>query len=260
MPNIEIPLSPVLMFLLAFLRVLFFLSFLPIFGDLFTPLRVRILLAATAAFVFAPLLAPGVAVLPSTFGEFFALMASEALLGMALGFVGRVLFGAVQFAGGIMGEQIGFNMAGVMDPSQGTQVPIMAEILYIFALLLFFTSNSHHLFFGALARSFDQAPPGFLALTTDLAAFFSQKVSTMIWIAVQMSLPIIALIFAANVAMGMVAKAVPQLNVFLESFPIRIMAGLFLLAGTTGLLARHIAGMFSNSKADLLQVLSILAK
>jgi len=218
---LQIPIQPILVFLLVLIRVLFFFFFMPVFGEVFTPIRVRILLSATVAFVLTPLLSTSAAIsFPQSIGQFLFIMAPEALLGMAFGLVGSILFGTVQFAGQIMGEEIGFGMAAVVDPAQtGGQIPIVAEVLYITALILFFAVDAHHFFLRALAQSFEQAPPGALGYSQNVALFLSQKASRMFFLAVQMSLPIIVVIFLTNMAMGMVAKAVPQINVFLESFP-----------------------------------------
>jgi len=253
---LQIPIQPVLMFLLALIRVSFFFAFLPIFGDVFVPARVRILLSVAVAVVFTPLLAARLAAFPQTVPQFVSVMASEALLGMAFGLVGRVLFGAVQFAGEIMSEQIGFGTAGIVDPSQSVQIPLLAEVLYTLALTLFFLVNAHHVFLGALAQSFDKAPPGLLDFSKALSPFFVDRTAAMFVIAVRMSMPVIALIFAVNVAMGMVAKAVPQMNVFLESFPVRIAAGLFLLSVSSALLAKMMTGLFTGLKGDLGAILS----
>ncbi|MBN1865678.1 flagellar biosynthetic protein FliR [Candidatus Sumerlaeota bacterium] len=255
---IQIPLLPILAYILVFMRVLFFVAFLPVFGELFVPVRVRVLLAAAIALVFAPVAAVDVRVFPESLAGMMALMLPEVALGMAFGLIGRLAFAAVQFGGQVIGEQIGFGMANLVDPSQMREVPIVAEMLYVVSLLVFFSSNAHHAFFAALARSFELAPPGFVRWSSDLTLFLSVKTGQMFVIGVQMSLPIVAAIFASNVAMGMVAKGVPQLNVFIESFPVRIILGLILLTLAAGFLVRIMTQGFDTLSRDLGEILRMM--
>jgi len=179
---------------------------------------------------------------------------------MAFGLVARLVYAAFQFAGQIIGEQIGFGMAQMMDPSQTGQLPVLAQLMYLFGLLLLFTTNGHYVFFSALAHSFDQAPPGFIGYSTGLHDFFTARAANMFLYAVQLSLPIVAVVFVTNAAMAMVAKAVPQINVFMESFPIRIFTGFLLLMAILGLMARFMLWMLAGMGKDLEEVLRIMTK
>jgi len=255
----SVPFELILTFVLVLVRVLFFFALMPIFGDRYTPVRVRLLLACAVAFVFTPLLSPDATALPTTVPQFAAVMLPEAALGAAFGLVGRILFGAIQFAGQVMGEQIGFGLGSKIDPTQTTQIPVVAQMLFLASLLVFFLTNAHHFFFGALARSFELAPPGFLSLPGDLAAFFVERTSAMFVTAVQLSLPIVAASFIVEVALGMIAKGVPQLNVFIESFPIRIMVGLFLISVISAFLVEIIVGLFGDLHEHLLNLLQLFA-
>jgi len=254
-----VPFELILTFVLVLIRVLLFFALMPVFGDPFTPVRVRALLACAAAFVFAPLVPHHATALPATIPQFVALMLPEAALGVAFGLVGRILFGAVQFAGQLMGEQIGFGLGSKIDPTQTTQIPVVAQMLFLASLLLFFLTNAHHFFFGALARSFELAPPGSLGLPGELAAFFVERTSAMFVTAVQLSLPIVAATFIVDVALGMIAKGVPQLSVFIESFPIRIMVGLFLISVISAFLVEMIVGLFGDLHEHLLALLRMSA-
>jgi flagellar biosynthetic protein FliR len=173
--------------------------------------------------------------------------------------VGRIAFGAIQYAGQIMGLEIGFDMAQQMDPTQTMQMPVVAQLLFICSLLVFFVSNAHHFFFEALARSFDSVPPGSIRFSANgMADFFTQQGARMFLIAVQLSLPIIAVIFVVNVAMGMLAKGVPQIQAFYERFSVCVIVGLFMMSVLTGLLVRGISGVLAHLEDDLRALLGIL--
>lgn len=256
----SIPIEPLFVFILVLIRVAFFFGFLPVFGDLFLPVRLRLLLAVAVAFICAPLLAQKHIPLPDTLPRLLLLAVPEAVLGFAFGLVMRLVFAAVQFSGQIIGEQIGFGMAQLVDPSQGGQLPVLSELMYLFALLLFFAVNGHHVFFSALARSFDLAPPGALFWNPDFYDFFNRQGANMFYCAVQLSLPVVAVIFVTNVALAMLAKGVPQINIFMESFPVRIFVGLLLLSATLSLQARLLERMFGGMDKNLSAMLELLAR
>ena len=255
----QIPIEPLLVFVLVLVRVSLFFAFLPVFGDLFMPVRVRVITGVAVALVFTPLLYRTPLPFPQTLPQFVAAMAPEALLGMAFGLVGRIAFGAIQYAGQIMGLEIGFDMAQQMDPTQTMQMPVVAQLLFICSLLVFFISNAHHFFFEALARSFDSVPPGSIRFSANgMAAFFTDQGARMFLIAVQLSLPIIAVIFVVNVSMGMLAKGVPQIQAFYERFSVCVIVGLFMMSVLTGLLVRGISGVLAHLEDDLRALLGIL--
>ena len=255
----SLPMEPVLTFLLVFVRVTLFLSLLPVFGESFTPVRARVLLGLAVAMVLTPVVRLDLAVFPSSVLDFALLMVPEAFLGLLIGMVGRLMFAAVQFAGTVIGEQVGFGMANVVDPGQA-QVPVVGQLLYVFALLLFFAVRGDHAFFLALESSFRVAPPGGVHVPAGVGAFFVGQATQMFIVAVQISLPILAVTFVVNVGMAMLAKGVPQLNVFMESFPIRIVAGLFVLGAVAGLIARLIAARADALGHELETLVGLLGK
>ncbi|MFP4381248.1 MAG: flagellar biosynthetic protein FliR [Candidatus Sumerlaeia bacterium] len=254
----SIPIEPLLVGILVMIRVAMFFAFMPVFGDIFVPIRVRMLLALAVTIIIAPLLFDVSLMFPTTVAGFVTMMLPEALLGMAFGLVGRIAFGIVQFGGNVIGEQVGFHMAQTVDPSQGQQVPVMAQTFFISALLVFFSINGHHIFFRALALSFEEAPPGHLGFSFQLHDFFREQGARMFEIAVQLALPIIAVVFMINAAMGMLAKAVPQIQVFFESFILRIVLGLFVISMIFGFLVRKMLEIFSYLQPDLENLILLL--
>lgn len=250
-----IPLNMAILFLLVFMRIMFFFSFMPNFGDVFVPARVRAILAFAVALVLAPLLLETPILLPTTLGQIIYILAFEAMLGLAFGLLGRIVFAIFQFAGQIMGHEIGFGMVQSLDPTQAGQMPVIAQTLFIASILVFFAIDAHHIFLKALARSFAIAPPGSLAYNNSLTELFINQGARLFEIAVQVSLPIVAVVFVINTAMGMVAKGVPRMHVFFERFPICIMVGLFLLAVISNLLVRQMIVLFESMDQDLEKIL-----
>jgi flagellar biosynthetic protein FliR len=247
----SIPVEPLFVGILVMVRVSLFLSFMPVFGDVFVPVRVRLALGLAITLVLTPLLYRTPLTFPFTIAGFLVVLLPEALLGMAFGLVGRILFAIFQYTGNIIGEQLGFHMAQTIDPSQEQQVTVMAQLLFICALLVFFGVDAHHLFFHALSVSFAELPPGSLGFSFHLHDFFREQGARMFYLAVQMSLPIIAVIFVVNAGMGMLAKAVPQIQVFFESFIVRIIIGLFMLSAVIGFIVNQMVEVFGRLWPDL---------
>lgn len=257
---ISLPIEPILVFILVLVRLLVFFAFMPVFSEMYMPVRFRVLVAAAIAFVFFPVVDLDASAFPRTLSGMMAVMLPEVVLGMAFALVGRVLFGTIQLAGNVIGDNMGFNMSQIVAPGLGGQLPLMAQTMYIFALLVFFAVDGHHVFFAALARSFEVAPPGFAASVDQLTAFFREQTARMFVVAVQLAMPVLSVLFVVTMGMGLLYRAVPQVNVFMESFPIRILLGFLMLTALGSYLIRYFARMCMDVERDLLTVLELITR
>lgn len=255
---ISIPLDPVYVWLMVFLRTALLLTFFPLFGEGFVPVKIRIVLAAATSFMLTPVVPLSADAFPSTLDGFVQLVASEALLGLSLGFVGRALFAVVQFSGQLAGEQMGFGIVNAINPTSGHQVSVVAEMQYLLSVLVFLAAGLHHLFLAVLANSFAILEPGAAIFSADLASFFMQLGRTVFTLTVQFAMPVIVVVFAINIAMAMVGRAVPQINVFLESFPLRIIGGLLVTIASLDFLVRLWLQMFRGMDSLFTDLLGIL--
>jgi flagellar biosynthesis protein FliR len=252
-----LPIEPVLVFILIFIRALLLLSFLPVYGEVFTPIRVRVLLGVTLSMVMVSIVDLNLNLFPQSIPEFFILMLPEALLGFSIGLVGRLLFGAMQFGGTVIGKEIGFQFANMLDPSQTVQIPVVGQMMYVASLLVFLAVRGDHQFFLAFERSFRLAPPGFFNTPDNLHVFFNERATEMFIVGVQLALPVIASIFIVNMGMGMMAKGVPQMHVFMESFPIKILVGLILLSVLSSFLIQVMVDRTMAMGGDLIDLLRL---
>jgi flagellar biosynthesis protein FliR len=255
---IAIPLQPFYVWIMVFLRAVFILAFFPLFGELFIPVRARILLAVMIAMVIAAVVPVNAAMFPATIPGFVRLALTEALLGFGVGLIGRILFAIIQFSGQLMGEQMGFGIINAIDPTGSHQVSVVAELLYVLAILLFMAANLHHAFLTTLARSFEILPPGGATLNPGVVKFMMQLGRTLFDLSLRFSMPVLLIIFAINIGMGMIARAVPQINVFVESFPLRIIAGLSVLMlslGFTVALWQNLFGNLQNMMGEMVRLM-----
>jgi flagellar biosynthetic protein FliR len=218
----------------------------PILNDQVIPPAVKIGFTVLLSLVFYPVVARPV--IPAHFNlvDLILLIAGEVAVGLMIGFTAQLLFAGVTMAGEIIGFQMGVSMAHVFDPAFNTQTSLVAEIKTVLALMLFVALNGHHLFIDALARSYDVAAAGHVLLGKAALAHLTVVGGKMFMIGLQAGAPLIVALLAANLAIGLVARAVPQINIFVVGFPFTIALGLILLAVAFPFFVEAIAAMQGN--------------
>jgi len=187
------------------------------------------------------------------------MVGSEAMLGFAIGLVGKIMFGIVQFSGQIAGEQMGFGLINTLDPSAMHQISVVAEMQYILAVLVFLVADFHHLVIKVLSASFRILSPGQAMSNPGVLEYFLRLGETMFELSLQFAMPVVIVIFSVNIGMAMIGRAVPQVNIFLESFPIRIISGLIVLTASLGFLVRLWIKMFEDLGYSLGELLNLFA-
>jgi flagellar biosynthetic protein FliR len=255
----QFSLEPFLVWLMIFMRTAFILGFFPLVGDQFIPIRIRIVTAAVVSLALVPVVPIQSSQFPSGGGAMVMMLFSEAILAMGLGLTCRVLFGIIQFSGQIAGEQMGFGIINTIDPTGSSQISVVAEMQYILAIMLFFTADLHHAFLSVISRSFDLLPPGTPGVNHGVVDFMMGLGDTLFTLTIQFAMPVIIIIFAINVALGLIARAVPQINVFLESFPLRIMAGVGLILISLGVMAEMWMDMLSTLPEQMGWLMRLMA-
>lgn len=217
-------------FLLILVRISSFFIIAPLFSQRGVPTQFKLGLAA-----FLSLLALSALPVEETLaldGYYIMMVIKEFGIGIVLGFTAALVLYTVQIAGAFIDFQMGFAMASVMDPQTGSQVPIIGRFKYILALLFLLTVNGHHLMLDGVMQSLQTIPVESLSFDIkfeDLAKFISDLFVEMFMVALQISLPIVGSLFLVDVALGILAKTVPQLNIFAVGFPVKILVGFILL-------------------------------
>jgi flagellar biosynthetic protein FliR len=208
-----------------FLRALALFSALPVLGTRTVPMRVRIALAAFIALA-AQASLPEMPVVALDSPVAFMLVVQQAVIGFTLGFAVRVVFAAVEFAGEIIGLQMGLNFAGFFDPIAASTGTASSRFFGTTVAWLFIVSGGHLLVIAALVQSFQAFPatPEPLALLKAVQPqrWASEIFSLGLWIA----LPLIAMLLMVNLVLGIVSRVASQLNVFSVGFPITLGVGL----------------------------------
>jgi len=216
-------------FLMIFGRLTGLFISAPIFSSRQMPGRIKVLIIAVLSIVMASFVPVKYAVSLSTPAYFIAAWILEVFIGYSIGFVAYVLFASIQLAGQLMDMQMGFGVVNVLDPQSGTQVPLMGNFNYLLALLMYLFVNGHHYLLSALNQSYQVIPVLGTNLGSDFISLLVQLSAYMFVIAVKISAPMLIAIMITNVAMGFIARTVPQMNVFMVGMPLNIMVGFMIL-------------------------------
>lgn len=243
--------ADILTFMLVFSRVGAMTMTLPALGEMTIPARARLMLALALTLILVPLvghLYP--ADIRSAPAALAALIVTEVVVGLVIGLLLRMVMGAVQVAGNVIATQTGLAFAQGVDPTQGAQGALVAMFLSMLAITLIFAGDIHHLLIGGIAHSFTLFAPGHLPASADVAKMAVDIMSGMYMIGIQMSAPFIVFGLIVYGGAGVVARMMPQLQIFFLVTPINILAGFVILALTISTMMLWFLDFFS-SRAQL---------
>jgi len=209
-------------------RILAMIGSSPILGNKQVPKRVKIGLSVLLTIIIVPTIGemPPVAI-GSPQG--ILIMIQQIIIGVAIGFTMRLIFSAVEMAGELAGLQMGLGFASFYDPVNSTHSAVVAQWMGIIATLAFLAMNGHLYLLSALVASFHTLPVGSMLSNQGIYGIASWG-SSIFTYALQISLPILAALLITNIALGILTRAAPQLNLFAVGFPITLAIGFFVLA------------------------------
>ncbi len=232
--------------LLMFFRVSSMMMVFPVYGFASVPMRIRVGLA----FLIASLLFPvhiGVELeLGAGILYFIGAVLKEVAIGLAIGLVAQFLFEGVRMTGHVIGRMIGFGIINAVDPNSGVSVPILSQIFYLFVMILFILMDGHHFLLLALDESFVRIPIGAGVFSSLAVEGFARMSADIFIIGVKFGAPVLITILVVEFALGIVARTVPQINVWLIGFPLKIGIGLITIA----LSLPYFAYLFGKMYAD----------
>lgn len=214
-------------FFYPLVRILALVASAPILGHMGVPLRVKVGLGLLIALTIAPTLPVPAYTLASPAGVL--LIASQMLIGIAMGFALRLIIAAIELAGELIGTQMGLNFAGFFDPQTASQGTPIGSWLGLIATLLLLCTNGHLIIIDALADSFRVIPiqPGAVALTDWKKLILLG--SELFRIGLYVALPVLGAMLVCNIGLGVLTRVAPQLNVIAIGFPITLLVGFSML-------------------------------
>jgi len=259
MVSLNIALPQLQLFFLIFLRVGAILMSIPIFDSQSIPLFFKIALAFATSIILFPML--GIDPVPMTTSVFALTVgaAGEILLGLIIGFAVKLVFAGLQLAGQLAGYQMGLALANVMDPSTSEQVPLLAQFNNLFGLLVFISINAHYLFIRALTYSFEIVPPLNVNFSGSLMEYLIKMSGNMFVIGIQVGAPVIAALLITTAAFGLIARTVPQMNVFIVAMPLQIGVGLLFLGFSLPYLSAFLEKIFGGLGQDIIFMLKAMS-
>jgi flagellar biosynthetic protein FliR len=254
------------LFFLTFLRITSLMFQFPVLGEKTVPGIVKILLGLCLTVVLFPV----VQAIPNkikleTFSSTSAmieLIFLEIVFGLFIGFVSHWIFDAATFAGQFVSTTMGFSMASVLDPHQEIQTTPFAELQSALVMLLFLSMDGHYVLLRAISDSFQILPLGGLDFTKNSAETIQYLIgmsAEVLKLGIKMAAPILVVLLLVNLTFGILARAVPQINVLTVSFAANIIVGLFIAMVSLPGFANLVETSFENYSPEILRIMKVFS-
>ena len=217
-------------FMLVFARIGAMVMLMPGLGESNVPVRIKLAVALLLTLIILPLHRDAYHVNTDSLTQLLVLMVHEILIGIVLGATARVTLGALQVAGSVIAQQMGLGFVTAVDPTQGQQGLLIGNFLTMLGLTLLFATDSHYLVIAALNESYAVFSPGEMLPAGDVAALATRAFAAAFRIGMQLSAPFLVFGLVFNIGLGVLARLMPQMQVYFVGVPLAILAG-FLIFG-----------------------------
>lgn len=231
-------------FLLTLVRISGLMMLAPVFGSQVIPPVLKALLSLGMAAIFFPVVDRPAGPLAPNLGLYLVAVGWELGVGVLIGFVSAMIFAAVQFGGQLIDQELGFLMANVVDPISNEQTSIVGQFKLFLSMVVYLLIDGHHFLLRTAVESFSAVPLLGLSFSDGLVVMVSDTVMTDLFrMAVQIAAPAMATLFMITVAMAFLARTVPEMNIFILGYTVRIVVGLLVLVVGVGLFVHGFRGM-----------------
>jgi len=247
-----LPLRPFLVFLVVLARVGGLVSFAPFWAHRAVSPPARIVLAVIIAIALTPIVMTKIQTPPSEVSDLVVVLTGEIVIGMLFGFVGRVAFTSFEYASHFLSSQMGFSLAGTIDPSTQAQTTAFGTVAQMLALVTLLSVNGHHWFVAATVKSFSTTSPGNFAMNAQLLDQVIRLSANALSVGVSIAAPAIIVLLAVEFALEFFGRTAPQFQVFILGLPIKIIVGFWLL----GVSIYFLSGVFRDVMGGVEQSLS----
>ncbi len=217
-------------FILLFFRFAALFIAVPIFSHKNIPMTIKAMMAFFFAIVFYSSMP--VVDIPITVPSIILAVLSEFMFGLAIGIILLLAYNVITFAGGIISFMMGFSMASAIDPQSGVSMPIISQFLSLMGLMIILEMDMHHWLLAYIDRSLSAIPLGGFIMSADLFGYIIHATANMLMVGFMIAFPAVALTFLQDVIFGMLMKTMPQFNLLVIGFPIKIMVGFGVLIAT----------------------------
>ena len=230
-------------FIFPLARILAFIAAAPLWSTAGIPRRTRLMLGIAITVAIAPSLPSMPSVQPGSLSGLWVML-QQMLIGIGMGFAARIVFSAFDLAGEFIGTQMGLGFATFYDPLSASQTPVIAEFIGLITLLLFLSMNGHLLYFATLAQSFSAIPISATPLAAASWLNLAELGSKIFSAGLLLALPVVIALMITNVALAVLTRAAPQLNIFALGFPLTLLGGFIGIAISMNYLATPLQAIF----------------
>jgi flagellar biosynthesis protein FliR len=246
-------------FALVLARVAGLFSAIPMFGARVVPNRIKVPLIFTLALLLFPIIHPHNFQIPGDVISLALLVVRETLIGLTLALTSQFVFAAVEFCGQLVGSQIGLSMAALFDPNTQANVPTMAMFQGALATLTYLSLGVHHVFLRGIVDSYAIIPVGAWHTSGGLLKFLLETSTGIFVIAIKLAAPVSVALLATTVALGIVARSFPAMNVFMVSMPLNIGIGFVILGLSLPVFLRVLETAFGGMAGQMIILFKLLA-
>jgi len=250
----------VILFALVLSRIAGLFASLPVFGGSRVPLNIRVVVVVMITLTCFPILVITPPVIPTDIYALGLLALRELMIGVTLSFMTQIIFSAVEFGGQIIGMQMGFTMSSIIDPTNGNQAQIMAVMQTLLATLMFLSLNIHHVFIRAIVDSFRIIPIGSWHVNGELISFLIRGTAEILILGVRLAAPVMVTLLLTSVVLGIMARAFPQMNIFMVSMPLNIGVGFIVVGLTLPIFLNVLETSFGAVKGQIEMLFRLMAK
>lgn len=249
-----------LVFTLVLIRVSGLVGFAPVFGSTMLPRRVKIALAVLLAMIVYPLVPLAETVLPQTLDQFVMAAFKELAIGVTIGFVANLVFIGVQMAGQMVGMQMGFAIANVLNPMTQSEQSVIGQFYFFFAIAVFVVIDGPGMLVRVMAHSFETIPIGNFTLDANVFEVVARSTQSIFTTGIKIAAPMIVALFMVLTGMGFVARTVPQFNILVVGFSLSIGMGLFMMLVSMATVGYVIAKLLNHVVAfELPDLVTLIA-
>jgi flagellar biosynthetic protein FliR len=252
--RIDISLLPALAaaFMLVFARVAAMVMVLPALGQSNIPVRIKIAIAVLLTLIILPLHRTAYTIDMSSMTPLVVSMLHEIIIGVVLGATAQVAMSALQVAGSVIAQQLGLGFVTAVDPTQGQQGVVIGNFLTMLGVTLLFATDSHHLIIAALNDSYTIFSPGDLVPSGDVAELATRAFSAAFKIGMQLSAPFLVFGLVFNIGLGVLARLMPQMQVYFVGVPLSILTGFLIFAAVLTAMMGTFLDYFVSVMHDLI--------
>jgi len=258
MQPLLIPIKPLLIFVVVLARAGGLVTFAPFWGHKALSPQIRVVLAVALSLAITPMLVNRLPAPPGDLLSLAPILMIELLTGCAFGFVGRLIFSGLDSAAQVIGFQMGFSLQGTIDPSTQAQTAAFGVIAQMLGLVIFMGADGHHWLLLATIRSFEVAGPGAAHISATMAQLFIRLSADALATGVALAAPAIVMLLAVEVALAIAGRAIPQIQVMVLGFPIKILAGLWLIGSSLYFMPNAVRASLGTMHTALRQLITTL--